>query len=88
MVWHFELFGDCCSLVHTAISEIWQCLQILTLFILWKIRCKSVFENRVNSLSAFCCMWRYEVLHQLLAKAALLIKDGKSLDLLAYSDFI
>jgi hypothetical protein len=51
--WRAAFFQDCCSLVRTAFSGIWQCLHILSLFILWKIKCKSIFDHEISSLSSF-----------------------------------
>jgi hypothetical protein len=39
-------------------------------------------------LPTFCTMWQDEVCHQLFAKGALLIKDVKFSDVVAYFDFI
>lgn len=65
--WHFVLFGDSYSLDCIALSVIRQCLQILRLFILWKIKSKSIFEHQVNSLFDICSMWQDEARHLLLA---------------------
>jgi hypothetical protein len=72
--WRAALSGDCQSLIHSALTGVRRYLRISALFILWKIRCKSVFEHEVSSLSAFCTMWHDEERNQLLAKGALLIK--------------
>jgi hypothetical protein len=74
--------------IQDSLAGIWHCLRVSTLFVLWKLHCKYVFENEVSSLAAFCQLWRDEVHMQLLAKGALLIKDAKLLDHASYSDFI
>jgi hypothetical protein len=63
-------------------------VRISTLFVLWKLRCKVVFDHKVISLSSFYSIWKYKVGHQLLAKGALLINDAQSLDLAMYTNFI
>jgi hypothetical protein len=63
-------------------------LQILALFVLWKIRCKYIFDHEVSLFSNFCSMWRDEVHHWLLAKGTMLIKDAQYLDPIEYFDFI
>jgi len=75
-------------LVHDSFSGLWHCLQISVLFVLWKLRCKFVFDQEISSLSAFVSLCKNEVCHQLFAKGSLLIKDTKSLDPTEYSDFV
>jgi hypothetical protein len=74
--------------VHFSLSGIWYCLRIFVLLVLWKLRCKYVFENEVSSLFAFCLLWREVVHMQLLVKGFFFMKDDKMLGSGAYSDFI
>jgi hypothetical protein len=77
--------GDGHTPLQGAFLGLWHCLRIVVLFVLWKLRCKFVFEHEVLSLSAFSLIWKDEVCHQWLAKEALLIKDAQSLDHTKYS---
>lgn len=86
--WWASLLGDCSYLVHSSFIGIWHYLRISTLFSLWKISCRFLFNNEVSYLSAFCTMWRDEVCMQWLIKGFFLIKDAKYLDAVAYSDLI
>jgi hypothetical protein len=50
-------------------------------------RYTSVFGNDVHSLFSFCNLWWDEIHTQLLAKGFFLIKDARSPNAAAYSDF-
>lgn len=86
--WHDVVFGDGFFLVRSSLSRIWHCLHILVLFVLWKVKCRFVFESEPNSLFPFFSLWQDEICHQILAKGAMLIKDAQSLDPTTYSNFI
>lgn len=71
------LSEDSKSVIRDSLAGIQHCLRISTLFTLWKLHYKYVFDNEVNSLVAFCQLWREEVHMQPLAKGSLLIKNSK-----------
>jgi hypothetical protein len=56
--WCLVLLGNSEAVVHSSLSGIWHCLRKFSLFVLWKLWCKYIFENEVSSLSAFCFIWR------------------------------
>jgi hypothetical protein len=87
IIWWAALFGDFESLICFSFTRVRHCLRISTLFILCKIMGKLFLSTRLAHCM-FCTMWLDEGHHQLLDKGALLIKDGQSLDPLAYFDFI
>jgi len=87
LYWRVSLFGDGYFVVRESLTGLWHCLQIFVLFMLWKLRCKYVFDQESSYVYAFFALWRDEVCHQLLAKGALLMKDAKKLDPIVYSDF-
>ena len=75
-------------MIQDSLDSIWHRLRVPTLFVLWKLFSRYVFENEVNSVSTFYGRWREKVHMQLLEKCSLLVKDAKQLDPYPYFDFI
>lgn len=86
--WRVSLLGDPRSMLQDSLASIWYCLRVVSLFLLCKLHCRYVFENEVNSVSAFYHIWGKEVCMKLLTKGALFVNDAKHLDPSSYFDFI
>lgn len=74
--------------VQTSLSKIWNCLQISTLFILWKLPSKYLFENEVSSLVNFYHLQKEKICIKLLMKVFLFINNVKVLEVGVYLNFL
>lgn len=74
--------------MHDSFVGLPHCLWFPMLFVIWKLRCKNVFDPELSVVFVFIALWKDKVHHQLLAKGEWLIKAAKSLALVVYSEFI
>jgi len=86
--WRAALLGHSRSLVLSHILGVWDCIQISSLFTIWKLHCKYGFSVEVSSVNSFCHYWREEVCMKLSAKGYLRIKDVKEFSTVSYSESI
>jgi hypothetical protein len=68
--------------------ELWNFFEITTLYSIWKVQRKCIFDNDVSFVSSFLRIWQEEICFQLQVKGVLLIRDAKIVEVFANLDLV